>query len=165
MTSSPWGATRRRALLVALVGSLVGLPRGARAQPAPADAPAPGEARLLERLIAPCCWIGTLDSHESPLATELRTEVRARLRAGEAPQVIEDDLVARYGERVRAVPRGRDPRQRVAVVVGLAALVSGLAVVQMLRRWSRTVATPAPPPLSDAEEARLEEELRRLDAP
>ncbi len=157
----------RRALVVAGPGLLVVCPWVARAQSAAADTrtPAPGEARLLERLVAPCCWLGTLDSHESPLASELRAEVRARLRAGEAPQTIEDDLAARYGERVRAVPRGRDPRQGVVVVVGLAALLSGVAVARMLRRWSRPAAMPEARPLSEAESARLEDELQRLDEP
>ena len=59
---------------------------------------------LIERLRAPCCWQQTLDVHASPIAAELRAEIRTRVAAGEDVPTIEADLVQRYGERVRAVP-------------------------------------------------------------
>jgi cytochrome c-type biogenesis protein CcmH len=86
----------------------------------------------------PCCWIQTLDVHDSPLATELRVEIRRRLTAGESSQAIEDDLALRYGEAVRAVPRGEEPRGTMALVVTVALLVSVLGVVFLGRRWVRT---------------------------
>jgi cytochrome c-type biogenesis protein CcmH len=76
-------------------------------------------ARELEgRLIAPCCWTQTLDIHDSPIAEELRAEISKRLKAGERSGTIEDDLAARYGEGIRAVPRGEDPRVALPVIVG-----------------------------------------------
>jgi hypothetical protein len=61
------------------------------------------------RLLAPCCWSQTLDIHDSELATQLRVEIAEWLR-----HVRSGDRGrhgSAFGERVRAVPRARDPRQ------------------------------------------------------
>ncbi len=124
-----------------------------------------GAHALESRLIAPCCWIQTLDVHDSPLATELRVEIRRRLTAGESSQAIEDDLALRYGEAVRAVPRGEEPRGTMALVVTVALLVSVLGVVFLGRRWVRTPlprASVRPSLAGDAYDARLEAELKAL---
>jgi cytochrome c-type biogenesis protein CcmH len=103
--------------------------------------PAAGEVTLERRLLAPCCWNQTLDMHESDLASSLRGEVRARLHAGEPASTIEDDLVARYGERIRAVEKGRDPGGAMPFLVGLGALSIGALLVVMVRRWRRSPAS------------------------
>jgi cytochrome c-type biogenesis protein CcmH len=125
------------------------------------------DERWLEaRLIAPCCWRETLDVHESPIAEQLRSEVHARLAHHERPQAIEDDLAARYGEAIRALPRGRDPRVGLAATVILAVLGLGVVLAGILRRW---VARPEPhaapflPAPRDAFDDRLDEELRDID--
>ncbi len=128
----------------------------------------PDEARLEGRLLAPCCWRQTLDAHDSPLARGLRREIRARLRAGELPEAIEGELAGRFGERVRAVPKGRDPRDGVALFAGAAALLALAGVARTLGRWRRAgrlagVARAAfRPPDDGAYDARLDEELRAL---
>lgn len=97
---------------------------------------ATGELAVESRLVAPCCWTQTLDVHDSPLAVELRREIAARLRAGERPDAIEDDLAGRYGARIRAVPRGHDPRSNVLVGVAIGMALAALAVAHAIRRWS-----------------------------
>lgn len=121
-------------------------------------------------LLAPCCWQQTLDVHESPMATALREEVRARLRAGEGPQAIEDDFAARFGERVRAVPRGRDPKLALGVAsLAMLALVGLALVLLVLRRWTRVAGldsegvTEASALRSDSYDDRIDEELKALD--
>ena len=131
---------------------------------------APGEAILEGRLIAPCCWTQTLDMHESPIATELRAEIRERLGHGENADTIEDDLAARYGERIRAVPKGRDPRATISIGGGLVMLVSAAGLLWLVRRWTQRRPGPKgalaarPATARDEYDDRLEDELRRLDA-
>ena len=61
--------------------------------------------KLEERLLAPCCYKQTLQIHESPLASQLRHEMKDRLVKGETVDTIEADMVKRYGPEVRAIPR------------------------------------------------------------
>ena len=129
--------------------------------------PRDDRARVVtSRLLAPCCYQQTLDVHESPLATELRGEVDARLRAGQTPTQVEASLVERYGERVRAVPRDHDSRGYVLALVAIAMVAAAVLLVRATRRWSRGAsAAPTPPPgrgPRDALDERLDEELRAL---
>jgi cytochrome c-type biogenesis protein CcmH len=131
-----------------------------------------GDAHAIEtRLLAPCCWIQTLDMHESELATALRAEITSRVAHGETATMIEDDLVARYGERIRAAPEGADTRSTIPALVGLFMAVALVGLVVLLRRWKRRgemVADRAPalltsPATTDDYDTRLDEELARLD--
>ncbi|WP_394839652.1 cytochrome c-type biogenesis protein CcmH [Pendulispora rubella] len=126
-----------------------------------------GEAILEGRLLAPCCWTQTLDIHESPLATELRTEIHGRLDQGESVETIEEDLVARYGERIRAIPKGRDPRVAVTFASASVMLLSAIGLLWLWRRWTRPRTAPAAPRAvrHDEYDARLDDELRELDHP
>lgn len=100
--------------------------------------PSRGEAQeVFGRLLAPCCWAQTLDVHESDVASTLRSEIAARLLVGESTHAIEDDLAARYGERIRAVPRGRDTRTSVAVWVFAAMAIALLVLCLVAQRWVR----------------------------
>lgn len=139
------------------------------ALPGLAHADDTGQAGVVEgHLLAPCCYLQTLDVHQSALADTLRAEVRSRVAAGESTASIEDDFAARYGDRVRAVPRDHDRRHYVVVVFGLALALGALLLFWLLRRW-RTPLAPAVAPAVvdhalDPYEARLDEELRDLDA-
>ncbi len=161
------------AVVLIVTSTVIATGNGRAATPPVATAelaPAKDGARALqERLMAPCCWTQTLDVHESEVSTQLRAEIRARLARGEAPEAIEDDFAARFGERIRAVPKGKDPLKRVPVVVGLAMLASAVGLVLVLRRWARGRAEE-PALRSEQRDAggddydeRLDDELRRLD--
>ena len=91
------------AVLLALT-VLVGL--GLRSAPASANGEA-GALAIETRLLAPCCWNGTLDTHDSELARTLRSEIETRVAHGESGARIESDLVERYGPKIRNV--GRPP--------------------------------------------------------
>jgi cytochrome c-type biogenesis protein CcmH len=99
----------------------------------------PGASRLEGRLLAPCCWDAsrqTLDIHGSPIANELRREIRHRLKAGEAPDAIEADLVARYTTKILAVPPDSPlPRMGTFLLFGL--LGVGSLALRMVFRWRR----------------------------
>lgn len=139
------------------------------------DEPAPGEKKLLSRLVAPCCWNQTLDIHGGAAPDQLRAEIRRRLRAGEAPEQIERDMVARYGERVLAVPPG-SPIGTIALLLVGAAIAAGGGVFMVLRRWRRAGeaaeggaagakkgGAAAGSEARDAYDEKLDEELRALD--
>jgi cytochrome c-type biogenesis protein CcmH len=95
-----------------------------------------GEKTLEARLLAPCCWTQTLDTHESEVAHSLRAEIRKRLAAGDNPDAIENDIVARYGERIRAVPKGGS-LTGMGVWLSIAVAISGLGVGYLVVRWAR----------------------------
>lgn len=170
------GARWRRA--AALATFVAGVAMTGRAEPAaPTEAaaeivdttPAPGERALAGRLLAPCCWDQTLDVHESEVARDLRREIRARLRQGEAAGAIELDLVARYGDRLRAAPSsGILGKVALGLMLGIA--VTFLGVIALLRSWRRNAAQTAPPngaitaAVRDEYDERLDNELRDRDA-
>ncbi|MGE0398252.1 MAG: cytochrome c-type biogenesis protein CcmH [Kofleriaceae bacterium] len=120
---------------------------------------------LEDRLYSPCCWRQSLRDHESPIANQLRAEIRERIAAGEAPDAIEADFVRRYGEDIRALPEGTDPRWMIGVAAGFAA-VAGLALLAvMLRRRSTRAsgASATPPPEDPNDTDRLDDELALVD--
>lgn len=62
--------------------------------------------RLSSRFVAPCCWHENLSVHTSPLAEELRGEIRGRVAAGETDEQIKVELIHRFGLRILAEPEG-----------------------------------------------------------
>src|ERR1041384_1362098 len=95
-----------------------------------------GASRLEGRIMAPCCWMQTIDIHGSPVSDELRAEIRRRLKAGETPDAIEASFVQRYGAKILAGPTW-SPLGGVATVLALAFGGAGVAGYFMLKRWSR----------------------------
>jgi cytochrome c-type biogenesis protein CcmH len=127
-----------------------------------------GELAIESKLMAPCCWVQTLDVHESPLSTELRLEIREKLGRGVPAERIEADLVERYGERLWAIPPGHDPRTPL-MNVGFGALGLGLlGLFLVARRWRRrgvvqVAAAGGSESRRDELDSRLDEELRALE--
>jgi len=95
-----------------------------------------GEKTLEGRLLAPCCWTQTLDIHESEVAHSLRLEIRRRLQAGESATKIEADIVDRYGEKIRAVPKGGS-LTGMGVLLSILVALSGLGVGIIVLLWAR----------------------------
>jgi cytochrome c-type biogenesis protein CcmH len=130
----------------------------------------PGAARLEGRLLAPCCWDAsrqTLDIHGSPIANELRREIRARLRAGETPDAVEADLVRRYTTKILAVPPD-SPLPQVGKVLLVLLVGAGAFAGTRVAKWRRQskatapALAPAAAP-SDDWDARLDAELEDKD--
>lgn len=135
----------------------------------------PGAAALEGQIMAPCCWMQTIDIHQSAIAIKLRHEVRRRLRAGESPASIKADLVRRYGKRILAVPPD-SPLKSVAIFMSLAMGLAGVGAVGLLVHWRRRGGEEAPKdpdgddgPDAKAEaaepddlDARIDDELERL---
>ncbi len=141
----------RRAVLGLLMGCLLvlGFPRAASAATIAThvdEAPdesfseyVPGAAGLEGRLLAPCCWDAsrqTLDIHGSPIANELRREIRHRLKAGETPDAIQADLVRRYTTKILAVPPD-NPLPRLGTYLSFGLFGAGGLATAMVVRWRR----------------------------
>lgn len=124
-------------------------------------------AREVERrILAPCCHRQTLEDHESEIAHLLRAEIQHRIAAGEPPDAIEDDLVRRYGEQVRAMPRTWDPRLPLGVGLGGVVLLGALVLLRLVSRWcsSRRASAADVSSARDLEyEDRLDDELLEID--
>jgi cytochrome c-type biogenesis protein CcmH len=131
----------------------------------------PGASRLEGRLLSPCCWEKnggqTLDVHGSPVADQLRREIRRRLKAGETPEAVEADLVKRYTTRILAVPKDNPlPSVGPVLALGLAGGFGGAIwlILRWRRRASEAVGTPAPSAgAKDEWDRRLDAELDQPD--
>jgi cytochrome c-type biogenesis protein CcmH len=129
----------------------------------------PGASYLEGRLLAPCCWDTsrqTLDIHGSPIANELRTEIRRRLKAGETTDAIQEDLVRRYTTKILAVPPD-NPLPRMGTVLSIGLLGAGALAARMVLRWrKKSLSAPVAPipataagPTHDEWDDRLDREL------
>jgi cytochrome c-type biogenesis protein CcmH/NrfF len=105
-----------------------------------------------------------------PQADAQRDFIRRLIAQGKSEQQIEDALVAQYGERVLALPRGDGFNLAVYLIpialVLLAAALLAVALPRWRRRARAATAAPAamPPALSDDDARRLDEDLARYDA-
>ncbi len=128
-----------RALLIAtvtLTGAAFADEPGGKPESAGTFEDVPGAKALEGRIMAPCCWQQTIDIHGSEIGNELRREIRTRLKAGETPEAIEKDFVARYGPKILAVPPD-NPLVNVASVASLGFVAAGVSAAFMLVRWKR----------------------------
>lgn len=188
------GALATLAALAALTvpsGLLASAAPPAASPSPPQDAPAPAAdssdldaltARVADRLRCPVCRSQSVLESSSTLAREMKAEIRRRLAEGQTPEQVEAYFVSRYGEWVLLRPEAEGLNLMVYLLPPLLLVGGGLLVWFLLRRWSPRAsratapgaAEPGAPPatvdevggagLSEAEERRLEEALRRRDA-
>jgi hypothetical protein len=73
--------------------------------------------------------------------------------------------VRRYSERIRALPRGGDPRWLIGAVWGAASVLAFFWILRLGRRHRRPDASPRPTAgaLDDEYTDRLEDELAATD--
>lgn len=139
-----------------LLLALVALPPAARAEDEEPqvsssqrmDEYVEGASRLEGRIMAPCCWMQTIDIHGSPVAEELRGEIRRRLKAGESPDAIEQSFVQRYGPKILAVPDS-SPVGGLALLLAAGFGSAGVGAYFMLKRWTRAGKAHEKPPSRD----------------
>jgi cytochrome c-type biogenesis protein CcmH len=125
-----------------------------------------GPKGLEARLLAPCCYGGTLDVHDSELAHDLRKEIEDRMARGESASAIEADFVARFGPRVRALPT--EGALTTSFVVAFGAIASA-ALLLFWRTGARAAkaamggSAGSGPTARDALDEELDEELADRD--
>jgi cytochrome c-type biogenesis protein CcmH len=122
-------------------------------------------ARRIEgELMAPCCWAEPVSQHMSPVAEEMRRDIRAMLAAGKSEQEILDFYVAKYGERILTTPPARGFNLLVYILPWVMALAGIAAVALVLRRWlAQRPAASAGPTLDERYADRIDRELRDFE--
>ncbi len=121
--------------------------------------------QVASTLRCPVCLNLSVADSPSPVAQEMRRQIREDLQAGMTGDQIRAQFVASYGEWILLTP----PRQGLTllawVLPPLVFLVAGFAVLLSVRRWAtrrvRPAATAAT--LSDQDRELLARELARLE--
>lgn len=134
------------------------------AAPASAAGSRPSAAELETELVCPVCH-ETLDESDSPVANQMKAEIRRRIAQGWTKQQILDEMVANYGPGVLSTPakHGFDLLAWVLPIGG--ALIGVAALAAAARYWSsnRDGPTSPGPGLEPEMEQRIDEELARFD--
>jgi cytochrome c-type biogenesis protein CcmH len=99
------------------------------------------------------CQNQSIDDSDAPLARDLRILLRERLSAGDSDAQVIDFLVARYGDFILLRPPVAWNTALLWLAPPAVLVIGGLVVVALFRRRK----ADAPPPLSEAEKARLAE--------
>jgi cytochrome c-type biogenesis protein CcmH len=162
------------ALLVATLAVSMSWGAGARAADQASSLTPAQEAQaaaLEAKLIAPCCWVQTVDLHQSDAAEQIKAQIRMLVAQGKGDNEILDSFVAQYGEKILASPRARGFNAIVYVLPLLVFLVAAGAVTVLLIRWRRRPVSEVSPatavpgaPIDEALRTRLEEELSHFDS-
>lgn len=133
----------RYALVLLLVFAASGLMRAGASD---------GDARkekLFTMFIAPCCWRGNLDNHNSPKVEELRAEIEKQIAAGRTDEQIKQEFIDRYSIRILAEPEGA--YQKWLSWTPILAALGGLAILGYFIRRSirKTPDSPVQPTSSE----------------
>jgi cytochrome c-type biogenesis protein CcmH len=149
----------RGLLLAAIVAGLV------CAGAAAAGTDRPSALDIEDEIVCPVCST-TLDQSDAPVARQMRSYIRSRIRAGDSKEEIKRQLVADFGESVLAAPPKRG-FGLLAWALPLVALGVGVPLVALLTwRWSRGRGAERggrEPPLDPDLERRLDDELARFE--
>ena len=62
--------------------------------------------KLFGTFMSPCCWQQNLTVHDSPIANELRSQIRQAVLDGRTDEEIKASLVKQYSKRILALPEG-----------------------------------------------------------
>jgi cytochrome c-type biogenesis protein CcmH len=102
-----------------------------------------------------------LDVSNAPVAQDMKVYIAERIDAGWDKDRIIDGLVDEFGPQVLATPP-KSGFDLIAWIVPALVVAAGLAAIPFItRRWARRpqAEAVAPPPLSDEDRRRLDEEL------
>jgi cytochrome c-type biogenesis protein CcmH len=153
----------KKFLLAALLIGVASLAGPAFAAPQRASLP-----DIEDEVMCPTCGV-PLALAFSPQAERERQFIRSQIDEGRTKAQIKDALVAEFGANVLALPDTNDSSFNwAAYLVPVAAFLVAAGVIAVaLRRWrargNPDDGAPAPPELSPAESARLEQDITRYD--
>ena len=161
-----------RLALVLVLGGAVGAPTAAAAQ-AQYELPPGTEGALewhpealkaIDVLKSPYCPGFMLEVCPSPGGAALRDTIQTMAEDGLPTDSIVEQLIARYGEEWRALPKMSGEALLAWVVPPFALIVGVIGVVVGLKKMRRPREGPAPAEVSDEERSRLDAALRELEA-
>jgi cytochrome c-type biogenesis protein CcmH len=117
--------------------------------------------KLSKELRCVVCQNQTIDDSDAPLAADLRTILRERIKAGDSDDQAKAYLVDRYGDFVLLRPPVTTATLLLWFGPALALLLGGFGVWRYWR--GRAAPAAAPAPLDPAERARLDALLSQGD--
>ncbi len=127
-----------------------------------------GEAkRIAGKLISPCCWKQTVDVHPSSASDKINAEIREALDQGQTEEQIIDRFVAKYGERILAVPKPSGFNLMLWIIPASVLLIGSLALAMFLRFVSNSKKDRGEEKqqnIPDSELERVERELKEMDS-
>jgi len=150
---------RRPLVSIAIALLVAGLPALARAADPSASLP-----DVEDEVMCPIC--GTLLAHsEAPQADRERALIRKLIGQGKNKEQIKDALVAEYGPRVLATPRGEGFDLLAWLVPGLALLAGVAAIALGVRKalGASSGRSARPAHIDEADAARLSDDMSRHD--
>lgn len=107
------------------------------------------------------CQNQSIDDSHAPLARDLRLLVRERLKSGDSDQAVRDYVVQRYGDFVLLKPPLNAGTLLLWIAPGLLLLAALVLAARQLRGPRTAAAGAIEPPLSDDEQRRLAEILKK----
>jgi cytochrome c-type biogenesis protein CcmH len=137
-------------------------------EPTPSDDEVNAIAR---QLYCPVCENIPLDVCPTQACDQWRATIRGKLSLGWDEDQIKQYFVEQYGDRVLAIPPARGLNWLVYVLPPTVILIGVVVFFSLFRGWSRGNESEIPFPqdhretIDDPYVARLEEELRRREAP
>ncbi|HXW20158.1 MAG TPA: cytochrome c-type biogenesis protein [Roseiarcus sp.] len=121
-----------------------------------------GRARALSaELRCMVCQNQSIDDSDAPLAHDIRVLIRERIAAGQSDEAVKAFLVSRYGDFILLKPPLKTSTWLLWAGPPLILLFGAAFVVANLRK--RQGRPLSPPPLDDAEEARVAALLKGED--
>lgn len=159
--------------LVLFLALVLAAPIPAGAQEAVGGQVPPAARDVIDQTMSPFCPGLLLANCPSPSADSLRDAIVRRVEAGETPEAIRNDLIATYGDAVRASPQASGLGLVAWVMPALFLMAGAIFVTTWLRRARhRQAAVPGPAAgpdagaagaLRDDEVARVRDLVRRDD--
>ncbi len=118
-------------------------------------------AREISKLLrCPVCQGETIDESNAAISRDLRLYVRERLVAGDSDDAVVDAVTDRFGEFVLFEPRATGGNLILYLAGPLMALLAALLGWRFLASRRISAQAEATKPLSDDEQARLDEIMR-----
>ncbi|MBE9503224.1 MAG: cytochrome c-type biogenesis protein CcmH [Proteobacteria bacterium] len=128
--------------------------------------------KIETELIAPCCMVQQVSVHSSPIANEMKVDIRKMLAVGKTRQEILDHYIEKYGLEILSSPP-QTGFNRLSVWIPVISLLFGFVVIAVIIKiWvgsrpkylkGASAAGPADDDIDEETSKRIERELKEID--